>query len=124
MIITIASSDKLTLAMFADFYKTLYNQDVLLLDFTCLYSTDILKSKIDDVKKISLTGRTVLIKYKIKIQTKEISVALLDSSDIVIKFDIYSTEPEIIKSEGTDTEAMLDRWKLNIQNLNNLKYFL
>ena len=123
MIITIISPDKLTLSMFSDFYKTLYNSDVKEVDLTCLFSSDIIDGKIKEILQTSLKGRTVLIKYKIKNQTKEFHPSVIEHSSMVVKFDIFSTEPEIIKSTGEETSNILDRWKNNIQALNSKKMF-
>jgi hypothetical protein len=121
MIITIASSDKLTLAMFSDFFKSLYSSDVKIVDLNCLYSGDILAAKLKELTTIDSSGRDVLIKFKLKTQTKEISPILIDNSHVVVKFDIFSTEPEVIKEGGADTHPMLDRWKMNIEKLNKQK---
>ena len=117
-IVTIASSDKLTLSMFSDFYKNIYSPDVKIIDLTCLYSSDIISSKMEELIELSKTGRSILIKYKIKTQTKIIDPIILEKSDLVIKFDIYSTEPELIKGLSPDTESMLNRWKMNIEKFN------
>jgi len=121
MIITIASSDKLTLAMFADFYKSIYSADVKIVDLNCLFSSKILTSKMSEIVKIGSTGRNVLIKFKMKVQTKEISSVVVEESDLLIKFDIYSTEPEVIKDCGSNTALIIDRWKKNIDNFNQQK---
>ena len=121
MIITIASSDKLTLSMFSDFYKTLYSPDMRLIDLSCLYSEDILEIKINEISEMANGGRDVFIKYKMKPQTKVIPPLLIEKSDLLIKFDIFSTVPEIIKEFGPETESILNRWKMNIEKFNAQK---
>jgi hypothetical protein len=121
MIITIVSSDKLTLSMFSDFFKSLYSSDVKIVDLNCLYSEDVISSKMEEFLEINSKGRDVLIKYKIKIQTKEIPLIITDKSDQVFKFDIYSTEPEVIKGSHSDIDSMLNRWKMNIEKFNQQK---
>jgi len=123
MIITIASSDSVTLAMFMDFYKTLYAPDLKVLILNCLYSSDIISNNLIEASELSNKGRVVLITYKLKVQTKEISSDLIEASDLLIKFDIYSTEPEIIKTnDPTTTAAIIDRWKKNIEKFNKEKF--
>ena len=123
MIITVASSDKLTLAMFSDFFKSLFSSDVKIVDLTCLYSPEILEAKVLELASISTkSGRDILIKYKTKPQTKELSSVLLDSSDVVIKFDLYSTEPEVIKMKDPGSSHIIDRWKKNIELFNKEKF--
>jgi len=117
MIITLASSDKLTLAMFSDFYRSIYASNALISDLSYLYSPDILSSFIDKIIEKSNRGAIVLIRYSIKTQTKELNPIILEKSDVLIKFDIFSTEPEVIKSLP-DTEAMVIRWKDNIAKRN------
>lgn len=124
MIITIASSDKLTLSMFSDFYKNIYSPDIKIVDLICLYSSEIISSKMEEFVEIATKGRDVLIKYKIKTQTKDYPPIILEKSDILIKFnilikfDIFSTEPEIIKGFDPTTESLLNRWKMNIEKFN------
>jgi len=122
MIITIASSDKLTLSMFGDFYKSLYSLDIKMIDLNCLYSEDVLAIKIKEILEIGRKGRDIFIRYKMKTQTKEISPILIEKSDLLIKFDIFSTEPEIIKGCGSNTSIIIDRWKKNIEQINQQKF--
>jgi len=121
MITTIASSDKLTLSMFSDFYKTLYSPDMRLIDLSCLYSEDILKTKLNEISEMANSGRDIFIKFKMKPQTKVIPPLLIEKSDLLIKFDIYSTVPEVIKDFGPETENLLNRWKMNIEKFNAQK---
>jgi len=121
MVITIASSDKLTLSMFSDFYKTLYSPDIRLIDLSCLYSEDILEAKINEISEMAKSGRDIFIKYKMKPQTKVIPTLLIDKSDLLVKFDIFSTVPEVIKDFGPETENLLNRWKMNIEKFNAQK---
>jgi hypothetical protein len=119
MIITVASSDKLTLSMFSDYYKCIYDRDIKIVDITCLYSKEILTLKLEALSGIKI--RNVLIKYKMKPQTKDIPSILTEKSSVLLLFDIYSMEPVIVKSIGSDTEAMITRWKLNIERFNQQK---
>ena len=122
MIVTIASSDNVTLAMFTDFYKTLYAPDLKALVLNCLYSPSIIENTLKEASDLSHKGRVVFITYKLKTQTKEISSYLIDISDLLIKFDIYSTEPEVLKTNDPATSTIIiDRWKKNIERFNKEK---
>jgi len=124
MILTISSPDKLTLSMFVDFYKSVYDSDVKIFDLNCLFSDQILEKKMQDikmydVKDASCVDRFVLIKLKTRIQTKQISPSIENISDFIIRFDLYSTEPEIIKMSVPEKIApIIERWKKNIDMLN------
>jgi hypothetical protein len=117
-IITIASSDKMTISMFHDFYKSLYSSDIKAIDLNCLYSSEIIASKIMEILDLSQRGRDILIRYKTKVQTKIIDPLVIEKSDLVVKFDIFSTEPEVIKGLNPSSESILSRWKINIEKFN------
>lgn len=118
MIFTVVSSDKVTLAMFYDFYKTLYDSNIKVIDLNCLYSSDIINDTFNALKSKSEVGNNFLVKYKVKVKINKIPSFVIDLSDIVLSFDIYSMEPEVIKSDGEKTSAIIDRWKFNIDKLN------
>ncbi len=117
-ILTIASSDKMTISMFYDFYKSIYSSDIKAVDLNCLYSSEVISSKIMELLDLSQRGRDILIRYKTKVQTKIIDPLVIEKSDLVIKFDIFSTEPEVIKGLNPSTEAIISRWKTNIEKFN------
>jgi hypothetical protein len=108
--------------MFGDFYRSLYSSDIKMMDLNCLYSKDVLETKINGFLEVSKRGRDILIKFKMKTQTKEIYPILIEKSDLVIKFDIFSTEPEVIKECGSNTSVIIDRWKKNIEQFNKQKF--
>jgi hypothetical protein len=118
MILTLVSSDKLTLAMFSDFYKRIYSPYIKMVDINCLYSRQIVDSSLKDVRALSLKGKDILIKFKIKINTIDITPSIVENSDTIIKFDLFSMEPIIVKHSMTDIESIIDRWKKNINFLN------
>ena len=63
MILTIISPDKLTLSMFSDFYKSLYNPEIKIIDLNYMYSEDILANIINDLdSKTSKDRYDILIK--------------------------------------------------------------
>jgi hypothetical protein len=118
MIFTIVSPDKVTLSMFYDFYKTLYDSKVRVLDINCLYSSDIINDAFNTLKSESKAGNDFFVKFKVKVNLKSVPPIVIDLSDIVLSFDVYSMEPQIIKSNEEKTSAIIDRWKFNIDKFN------
>jgi len=118
MIFTLVSPDKITLSMFYDFYKTLYDPNIKVLDLNCLYSSGIISDTFNTLKSESRVDNNFLVKFKIKVKINKIPPLVIDLSDIVLSFDIFSMEPEVIKSNKEKVSPIIDRWKLNIERLN------
>ena len=91
---------------------------MLFRSLNCLYSSEIIASKIMEILDLSQRGRDILIRYKTKVQTKIIDPLVIEKSDLVVKFDIFSTEPEVIKGLNPSSESILSRWKINIEKFN------
>lgn len=125
MILTIASPDKITISMFVDFYRSLYDSSVQVYDLNCLYSEEVIKERVKFITELNKNLRNkdqeiILVYYKMKSQTKNIPQILIESSDFLIKFDTYSTYPEMIKNEYPDIIGpVMDRWVMNIKKLNS-----
>lgn len=125
MILTIASPDKITISMFIDFFKSLYDSSVKISDLNCLYSKEVIQKRLSlitelDKKLLNRDKEIIIVYYKMKPQTKEIYPMIIDSSDFVIKFDTYSTHPEIIKEKFPEIiKPIMDRWVMNIKKMNN-----
>jgi len=123
-IITIVSPDKITPSMFIDFYEKLYgdNKIVLVRDINFLYSKPVQEMMfVDALKEAKEKGLSLIVKYTVKPNTDlskyMIPMCFLDDSDLVIKFDMYSTKPEVIKDRQEST-ALLEKWEANIASLN------
>ena len=119
-IITIVSPDKITPSMFKDFYEKIYgdNKIVLVRDINFLYSKPIQEAMFSSsLKEADEKGLSLIIKYSIKPNTDLskylIPMCFLDSSDLVIKFDMFSTKPEVIKDKF-DSLSILEKWEANI----------
>ena len=121
MIITLISPDKLTLSMFSNFFRTIYSKNTIVIeqDINCLFSEDYQENLIKDIKENIQESETYIVKYKTKYNLKKsIPQSIIDSSDYVLKFDIYSTKPEILKVlDSVWFESVLSRWFTNIEKL-------
>ena len=125
MILTVVSPDKLSISMFMDFFKTIYLSDKnhVIHDLISLYSDQIQTEIIKGFRKEYPETTWVLIKYKLKKLDPNKYVVpeyIKENSDYLLKFDRYSTEPEIIKplDDNFFTEVT-QRWKKNIEKFNN-----
>lgn len=120
-IITIISPDKLSMSMFCDFYKSIYvgGYSLEIIDLNCIFSKEILNIKFNEFIDLHKKIDNVIIKYK----TKSRSVISLPSdiercSNYIIKFDIFSTYPEILKDYDDQGKLITERWNTNITNMN------
>jgi hypothetical protein len=121
MILTIISPDKLTLAMFSKFFRTWYSTNTVVIeqDINCLFSDDYQTSLITSLRKNIKETEALLIRYKSKYNVNKVTPsAILDNSDYVIKFDLYSVKPEILKVlDSTWFDTVLNNWNLNLEKL-------
>ena len=124
-IVTIVSPDKLTPSMFVDFYqaKNPY-KEVIAVDINSLFSTEaqnqIVKDIVKYIEKNDKSDTTdIIIKYKIKINTEVILTDdIMNYSGYVLKFDIFSTHPEIVKAKDLEfIKALTADWLENIERL-------
>jgi len=121
MIFTIVSPDKLSLSMFTDFFKRNVDGNVSVGEIISLYSQEMQERIMDDFLNRS-PETNVLIRYKTKRATKVESIPekLFNGSDYVVKFDLYSMEPEILKEKQQDLGPLLDKWKQDVEKNNIL----
>lgn len=118
-IITIISPDKLSMSMFYDFYRAIYvGEDTLnILDLNCIFSQEAVDVRMSEFVKSSENYSHGIIKYKTKVKTVlTIPQKILEYSDYIVKFDIYSNHPDLIKDSGGGV-AVIDRWNKNIIKL-------
>jgi hypothetical protein len=120
-IITIISPDKLSMSMFCDFYKSLYvgEYPLEILDLNCIFSKEVLNTKFNGFIDLHKKIDNIIVKYKIK--SKSIISLPADierCSNYIIKFDIFSTYPEILKDYDGQGKLIAERWNTNITNMN------
>jgi len=125
MIITVLSKDKISLSMFVDFYKTLYDSSVEVLDLNTLISSDMLDSIVRNAIGTNLDRATsesaaFLIKLKTKksMTVEELPTEIKLKSDYIVQFDLFSTKPEVLKDRDGKFAPILERWEANIEKMN------
>lgn len=125
MLITLISPDKTSMAMFVDFYMQLYDRDAKVFDTNSLFSGDIREKFFKALKEQNLEEkkkRTYIVKFFTKPQTdidQLIGEGCREMSDLIIRFDMFSTHPELIKDNPEISKNMMDRWEKNIKMLND-----
>jgi len=109
MILTVISPDRLTQSMFFDYCKKVYpDTRVVAKDISCMYSADVQEAEFKDlaIEKSNL----YLVKYLIKPVTKidSLPACVMQISDYVVQFDLYSLHPEVLKSQEGGSRFMTD----------------
>jgi len=124
-VFTVVSPDKLTLSMFSDFLTQNSLIGILIIDISSLFSIDkqneVLTSAISFIKeKGSEATLDILVRYRTKAKNNIlVNTNLSDSSDYIIKFDIFSVTPQILKgSEDMALTTLIQSWSSNIERLN------
>jgi hypothetical protein len=127
MIITVVSKDKISLSMFVDFYKTLYDSNTRVVDLNMLNSSDVLNAIVkstvgDNVTQTAPKDSNIIIKLKTKrsLTINELPTEIARSSFYIIQFDLYSTKPEVLKARDSAIDPILARWEANIEKMNSL----
>jgi hypothetical protein len=122
---TIVSPDKLSISMFTNFLQTNYGENVELIDINHLNSSEIKEAIVNELlKKYGSSTINIIIRYKLKPKMKIESIdriipgILLESSDYIVSFDLYSQHPIIIKDKDNSMPNMMVAWDKAIQALN------
>jgi hypothetical protein len=111
--------------MFVDFYKALYDSGAEVLDLNSLVSKDVLDTIVGDAVKLHhdraiSEQAAILIKYKTKkkVAFEALPTEIVQKSTYIVQFDIFSTEPELLKDLDGKFAPVLERWKVNIERKN------
>ena len=113
--------------MFSDYYKSVNtDKEVVILDVNSLFSLDTQMNIVSDaVEFIKDNGKedytNILIKYKVKASWKATLMEELDNlSTYIIKFDLFSTHPEVLKgSDSEELKILTENWEERIERLNS-----
>ena len=108
--ITIVSPDKISLGMFADFFRRNVGAEYLIGDLHYLMDKDSFNSFLDGM--LEKSDKTILryyIKRRADVNVEIIPSELMDKSDVVVWFQLYATKPDVLK----DTIGFMDRHKDN-----------
>ena len=122
-IYVIVSPDKLSMSMFSDYLKTILgNFNVELFDINHLNSNEIKDSIIQSyADKFKDTKSILIAKYKIKSNTQvsDLSVILPEKvqklSDYIIRFDLFSQQPIVVKDSDNTLPGLVDRYLVNLK---------
>ena len=120
-ILTVISPDKLSMSMFCDFYSSIYvGEDTLkIIDLNCIFSKEAISSKVQELIDSCKDYSHGIIKFKTKVQTVlVISPEIEKYSDYIIKFDMFSSHPDILKDTDGKGKLIVERWNNNIIKLN------
>jgi hypothetical protein len=123
MIITIASPDKISIAMFMSLMNHCLGKDLFIGEVHSLMTEESLSLYIEDM---NMRSNKVLITYyaRKKINADPLKVIpekLLNASDLVVWINLYSTDWVIVKDPGNIVGPYLERWKRNIDRLNSVQ---
>jgi hypothetical protein len=120
-VVTVISPDKLSMTMFCDFYKFIYAGDgsLSVLDINCLFSREVQDAKTIEFIKANKNSENILIKYKTRLKTVlSLPPEIENNSDYIVKFDMFSNHPELLKDKDEKGKAMIERYILNVANMN------
>jgi len=127
MLITVVSKDKLSLSMFIDFFKSLYDSDVALLDLNINTSTEMLNSLTTSFierhsKRIIAEQAWCIIKLKTRgpLTIDSLPQEIAQNSSYIIQFDLFSAKPALLKDCDGKIKPILDRWEANIKKFDGI----
>ena len=109
------------MTMFCDFYKWIYvgDRSVSILDMNCLLSKEVQDAKTREFIEANRNLENIIIKYKTRLKTVlSLPLEIEQKSDYIVKFDMFSNHPELLKGDGEKGKAMIERYILNVTNMN------
>lgn len=117
-IFTIISPDKLSMSMFSDYFQSTVSGIVRVIDINCLTSKPLQEAIFDEAIKTSEKFNYLLIKYKTKLKTiLDIPASISEKSNYIIKFDLFSTHPEVIRGSLDNIKPLIDRWVVKVSQM-------
>lgn len=120
--ITVAGPDKVAIATFMDFLRHCLGNTHVPVMLHSLMSKESISQAIESILK---NRKTVIFSYyaKRKINIDPLICVpekLLDISDAVIWFDLYSTDFKILKDKVDFESNYRNRWKQNVERIDKL----
>lgn len=116
-VVTVISSDRLTLGMFTDFLKSIYwkLQDIRAIDINCLLSSEFQASKFEETVKL---GKCTLSRYFLEKKfTLVLPPVFIEKSDLVFHFIGTSMIPVILEDKTNFSASVLERWETNLKRM-------
>jgi hypothetical protein len=120
MIITIASPDKVSIAMFTSLMKHCLGNDLFIGEAHSLMTPEAIKLYLTDIKT---KAEKILITYyarkKINVDPiKALPENLLNESNLLVWINLYSTDWVIVKDPENIAGFYNERWKKTVDRLN------
>jgi hypothetical protein len=111
--------------MFVDFFKTIYDSGVEILDMNSLFGRDTLNRIVktfvgSHLNRASSDSTALMIRIKTKkdIELTGLPEEVVRLSDYVIRFGLYANKPEVLKCKNPELfQPILDRWEANIKKI-------
>ena len=120
-IYTVISPDKLSMSMFSDFFQSVIGGMTKIIDINCLTSKSIQESIFEEAQLNLKNISNILVRYKTKHKTViDLPVKISENSNCIIKFDLFSTHPEVIKDTTTVAKALLERWVVKVSQMDEI----
>ena len=118
--IAICSPDKISLNMFVSFLRAVLLQGYAVGEVHSLMQQEAVAGYIANFKKEYEKGIfTYYAKRVVNIDPLTILPgALMDACEVVIWFDLYSTDPKVLKDTEDFMRLVTGRWKANIERMN------
>jgi hypothetical protein len=114
-ICVVISPDKLSMSMFCDFFQNVISESIKIVDFNCLNSKEMQDKEFEGLIGGNISETCLLIKYKTKPQTKlSLPPKLEEKANYIIKFDLFSMHPELVKDTVGDGKGILEKWMTNV----------
>lgn len=119
--ILVASPDKISLKKFTDFFYRILSDDYKIGEMHSLMTLESIKEYLNKFLEISKKGIfTYYAKRKINVDPLTVlPVCIQETMDIIIWFDLYSTEPKIIKNKFNEKviDSVIKNWNDYVKSL-------
>ena len=123
-VITVASPDKIALSMFVNFINTYMGEGFKVGTLHSLMSTESAGLFALDFLETN-NGKAIFSYYAKRKANKDPKVvlpsALIEKSDVVVWFNLYSTKMDIVKDECGFADLFSDRWNKSIENMEKIQ---
>ena len=119
MVLCVVSPDMVSMSMFLDFYRQriIPGLPSVIHDMDCLLSRDRQSELFSIAYGNAGKHESILVRYRIRKNTQlQLPDELEHACHYIIKFDIFSSHPEVIKDSG-DLDEVLKAWEVWVGEL-------
>ena len=125
MVITIASPDKVSIAMFVSLMRHCFGNDLFVAETHSLMTKESVELYLKSIFDIPAKPDKILISYYARKQVnvdpvKIIPEKLMADSDLVVWINLYSTDWIVVKDIGNIVAPYLERWKRNVDRIDSM----